>query len=140
MPGYVFTVLKKTSWVFEKDLDIEVPPIIVLKYPQLLARDNDLPLRCEGNHAFQSDTLGAAFASFSVLQDRLSKKVDDGVRLASDQKVPAYAVGTDTAIPPSHNMCSADPWLAPVTAKGVADGSREMLHPNVAGHQAMAVN
>jgi lysophospholipase L1-like esterase/Mg-chelatase subunit ChlD len=139
VPGYLLAVLKNTSWVFEEDLQTKVPPIIVLKYPQLLARDDDLPLRCEGNHAFQTVALGAAFASFSVLQDRLNEKIDDGVRLASDQGVPAYVVGTDTAIPPGHNMCSADPWFVPLTAKGAADGSTEMLHPNVAGHQAMAV-
>jgi hypothetical protein len=139
VPGYMGDVLKHTGALFES-YPQGSPPIIVLKYPQLLARDADTPLRCAAGHGFQAGTLGPAFSDFAKLQSLLNEAVESGVRRAvKDLNVPAYVADTERAIPPAHNMCSADPWFVPLTAKGTADGSPEMLHPNVAGHQALAV-
>jgi len=139
VPDYIGDVLEETGALFESYPEGS-PPIIVLKYPQLLARDADTPLRCAVGHGFQAGTLGPAFGDFAKLQSLLNEAVESGVvRAVKELKVPAHVADTDGAIPPMHNMCSADPWFVPLTAKGAADGSPEMLHPNVAGHQAMAV-
>ncbi|WP_458115963.1 GDSL-type esterase/lipase family protein [Arthrobacter sp. D2-10] len=138
VPAYLMTVLVRTSWVFE-DLGIETPPIIVLKYPQMLAVDEGLPLRCSGRHGFQMAALGAAFKSFSALQDKLNENIDEGATLAREEGVTSVHVAeTGQAIPAAHNLCSSDPWFVPVTANDAAAGSPEMLHPNIAGHQAIA--
>lgn len=137
VPQYLESVLQQTSQVFAAS-KLQVPPIVVLKYPQLLARDADSPLRCDGTHRFQTGTLNAAFKDFSTLQSLLNDGIETGVRLSTRHGIPAYSAETGRAIPASHNMCSADPWFVPVTWEGAADKSPEMLHPNVAGHQAMA--
>ncbi|MEV7605696.1 VWA domain-containing protein [Paenarthrobacter sp. NPDC089322] len=136
VPGYMFTVLKHTSQVFEQR-GIPTPPIIVLKYPELLARNTNTPLRCDGTQPFQTGALAAAYGPFAKLQKQLNEAVDEGVAYAVRHfKTPAYTTTTDRAVPPAHNMCSADPWFVPLTFKGVT--SPEALHPNVQGHQAMA--
>lgn len=137
VPQYVENVLQQSSQVFAKS-SLQVPPIIVLKYPQLLARDADVPLRCDGTHRFQTGTLGAAFNDFSTLQRLLNEAVETGVGLSAKQGIPAYIAETGRAIPAAHNLCSPDPWFVPLTLQGAADKSPEMLHPNVSGHQAMA--
>ncbi|MFC9351703.1 VWA domain-containing protein [Arthrobacter sp. NPDC057013] len=137
VPEYVANVLDHTSQVFAESR-LQVPPIIVLKYPQLLARDADSPLRCNGTHRFQTGTLSAAFRDFSTLQALLNNAVEVGVASSTRKGIPAYIASIERAIPASHNMCSADPWFVPVTLAGAYKHSPEMLHPNAAGHQAMA--
>ncbi|MFJ4264636.1 VWA domain-containing protein [Paenarthrobacter nicotinovorans] len=136
VPAYMFTVLKQTSQVFEKQ-GISTPPIIVLKYPELLARDTNAPLRCDGTHPVQTIALAAAYGPFLKLQKQLNDAVEEGVAYAVKHfKTPAYTATTDRAVPPGHNMCAADPWFVPLTLEGLK--SPETLHPNVQGHQAMA--
>ncbi|WP_306972471.1 VWA domain-containing protein [Arthrobacter bambusae] len=136
VPDSVATVLERTSQVF--DNVAPTPPIIVLKYPELLAREPNEPLKCGGIQPFQLEILGNAFRDFSALQTRLNDKVSAGVAAAAAKGIHAYIAGTDTSIPPGHNLCSSDPWFVPATAYGASVGSPEMLHPNVAGHKAIA--
>ena len=136
VPDSVAAVLESTSQAFKNVAP--TPPIIVLKYPELLAREPNTPLRCTGIQPVQLVTLGNAFRDFSSLQNRLNDKISAGVAAAAATGVPAYIAGTDTSIPAGHNLCSADPWFVPVTAYGVSVGSPEMMHPNVAGHKAIA--
>ncbi|QCO97309.1 hypothetical protein FCN77_05745 [Arthrobacter sp. 24S4-2] len=138
VPAYVDGVLEQTSSMFGKH-QLKTPPIIVLKYPQLLAHDTNAPLRCDPSHPFQDFALGAGFEYFSRLQNQLNGQITWGVRFAVGKGVPAYVAGTDKAIPPDHNLCSADPWFVPLTGQGaIIDESPESLHPIAAGHKAIA--
>ncbi|MGJ3191237.1 VWA domain-containing protein [Paenarthrobacter sp. FR1] len=135
VPDQVRKTLVRTAGVFE-ERGAETPPIIVLQYPELLARDKGQPLKCTGDHPFQTLILSAAFSDFALTQSRLNTALELGVAAAKREKVPAYVARTQRAIPPGHNLCSSDPWFVPVTLKD--RDSSENVHPNTQGHQAMA--
>lgn len=137
VPDRVRKTLVLTAGVFE-DRGAETPPIVVLQYPELLARDKGQPLKCTGDHPFQTLILSAAFSDFGVIQGRLNTAVELGVAAAKREMVPAYVARTQRAIPPGHNLCSSDPWFVPVTLKDRV--SSENVHPNTQGHQAIAAS
>lgn len=137
VPGRLKNALEKVSSTFQEK-KLPTPPIIVTQYPNLLGKDPGAPLKCTGIQPIQTLTLSRAFKDFMTLQDRLNIAVEAGVVSAASAGVPVRLARTANAIPPSHNLCSDDPWFVPLTLGRLVDQAPESLHPNVEGHQAMA--
>lgn len=140
VPQVLKKSLEEVKQAFE-DMGVStMPPVLVLPYPKLFAKDyTTAELTCVGEPRFQSFLLSDAFEAFNDLQTNLNTKVATGVELARREGVPAYFVSEVMhAVPAQHNICSPAPWFVTLTFGGATEGSPEMFHPNIQGHQAMA--
>lgn len=141
VPQILKKSLKEVQQVFADTGVAAMPPVLVLPYPQLFAKDyTTTELTCVGEPRFQAFLLSRAYETFDDLQRQLNSEVAKGVELArTEDGVPAHFVSEVMhAVPAQHSICSTAPWFVTLTFGGYAAGSPEMFHPNVQGHQAMA--
>lgn len=145
LTGLVSTVNRTVNYTliriaaeFQKH-GLPTPPIIVSKYPEMMSKVQNVPTTCEGFTPIQSIALGYAFEDFNEIQGMLNSQIDQGVQESVRQGIPAHVVrNSEHAIPTNHNICSPSPWFVPLTVARKFGNGPEIMHPNIAGHQAMA--
>jgi lysophospholipase L1-like esterase len=141
VPEILRRSLSEVKRTFEEAPVATMPPVLVLPYPKLFAKDyTTAELKCVGEPRFQAFLLSGDYEAFDDLQLSLNSEVAKGVELArKEEGVPAYFVSeVMNAVPSQHTICSPAPWFVTLTFGGAVEGSPEMFHPNVQGHQAMA--
>lgn len=118
--------------------DLTVPPIIVLPYPVLVPLDAQDRGSCTGGPSVQNLALSLhqmdGFLRFQLVLDAtIEKAVND----AHGKGIPVYyAADVQWSVQPDHTICSKSQWL---NAIGFGKPQVELVHPNVAGHRAMAI-
>lgn len=141
IPQVIKRSLSEIKQAFADSSSRTMPPVMVLPYPKLFAKDyTTAELTCVGEPKFQSFLLSNAYEDFDDLQGNLNGEIAKGVeRARTEEAVPAYFVGeVMSAVPAQHSICSPAPWFVTLTFGGWSAGSPEIFHPNVQGHQAMA--
>ncbi len=138
LPGQNARTYKKLASLFT-DTKLTTPPIIVVPYPRLFGTYDRGIFNCDWlSHPGQTASLAADFGAFSAVQTTLNDRVSQAVDKAWAEGVPIhFATRVEDAVPLEHSVCSKDPWFVPATLS--ERDSPELLHPNVLGHQAMAL-